>query len=110
MKIDDRLINYEISKQLPKSTPNATENIVEKQQHSGEQKAEGNIQLEQDTIVNLSPASKETKRINEIISSEPDLRGDKVSALKEKIETERYGIDHESVANKLVDAFIDEVI
>ena len=109
MKIDDRIINYEISKQLPKPIPNATEKIEEKQ-HSNGQKVEGKSQLEQDTIVNLSLASKEAQLINEIISSESDLREDKVSALKEKIESKRYGIDYEGVADKLVDAFIEEIV
>jgi len=108
MKIDDNIISYEISRYLPESTPNATEKIEEKQL-SDKQKVEGKNGSGQDTIVNLSQASKEAQKIKEIISSEPDVREDKVSALKEKIESGRYRIDHKRVADKLVDAFIDEI-
>ena len=109
MKIDDRILNYEISKYLPKSSPNTTEKIEEKQL-SDKQKVEGNDRSEQDTIVNLSRAAKEAQQIKEIISSEPDIREDKVSVLKDKIESGRYGIDHKGVADKLVDTFIDEIL
>lgn len=109
MEIDDKIISNEISKYLPKSTPNATEKIAEKQL-SEEQKVEEKDRSGQDTIVNLSQASKEAQKIKEIILSEPDIRENKVSALKEEIESGRYKIDHKRVADKLVDTFIDELL
>jgi negative regulator of flagellin synthesis FlgM len=109
MKIDDEMIHYEISKCLPQSTPNAAEKTDEKHP-ADEQRAEAKQGPEQDTIVNLSQASKEAQHIKEIISSEPDIREDKVSELKERIESGRYRIDHDRVADKLVDAFLDELL
>jgi negative regulator of flagellin synthesis FlgM len=108
MKIDDRILNYEISKQLSKSSQDATE-VNKKNQHSDEQQVEEKAQPSQDTIVNLSPALKETQLIKEIISSEPDIREDKVFELKQKIESGNYKIDNNAVADKLVDSFIDEI-
>jgi negative regulator of flagellin synthesis FlgM len=108
MKIDDRILNYEISKQLSKSTQNATE-VNKEKRLSDEQQVEEKAQPGQDTIVNLSQALKETQLIKEIISSEPDIREDKVSELKQKIESGRYTIDNNAVADKLVDSFIDEI-
>ena len=108
MKIDDKIINYEISKQLSNSVQNASERVGEKQL-SDEKKVEEKNLSGQDTIVDLSPALKETQTIREIISSEPDVREDKVSELKERIESGRYKIDNEAVADKLVDAFMDEI-
>jgi negative regulator of flagellin synthesis FlgM len=108
MKIDDRILNYEISKQLPKSTQDATE-VNNKKQLSDEQQVEDTAQSGQDTIVNLSQTLKETQLIREIISSEPDIREDKVSELKQKIESGKYTIDNNAVADKLVDSFIDEI-
>ena len=108
MKIDDKLLNYQISKYLPKSTPNSAGEIEEKRL-SEEQKIEVKEQQAQDTIVHLSQASKEAQQIKEIISSEPDIREEKVSALKEKIESGTYQVDHNGVADKLVDDFIDEI-
>ena len=107
MKIDDKIINYEINKYLPQSPPNAAEKIDEKGV-SKEQKAEGSS--DQDTIVNLSQASKEAQKIEEIIASEPDVREDKVADLKERIESGRYTIDHAKVADKLVNELIDELL
>ena len=109
MKIDDKTITYEISKYLSKPTPNETEKIEEKQL-SDKQKVDANDRSGQDTIVNLSQASKEAQQIKEIISSEPDIREYKVAALKEKIESGRYKVDHNRVADKLVDAFLDELV
>ena len=109
MKIDDKMIHCEISKYLPQSTPNATEKIDEKRL-SDQQRAERKEGPEQDTIVNLSQASKEAQQIKEAISSEPDVREDKVSALKEKVESGKYTIDHDRVADKLVDASMDELL
>ena len=108
MKIDDRILNYEISKQLPKTTQNTTE-IDKEKQVSDQQQVEEKAQSGQDTIVNLSQALKETQLIKEIISSEPDIREDKVSELKQKIESGTYIIDNNAVADKLVDSFIDEI-
>ncbi|MBW1706759.1 MAG: flagellar biosynthesis anti-sigma factor FlgM [Deltaproteobacteria bacterium] len=108
MKIDDKIISYEINRYIPNSTPSATEKIEEKQL-STEKRAEGKDRSDQDTVVNLSRASKEAQQIKEIISSEPDVREDKVSALRERIESGNYRFDNEAVADKLVDAFIDDI-
>ena len=109
MKIDARFLNYEIGKQLPASAPTAKEKI-EHEKLAEAKKIEGKNQLEQDAIVNLSPSIKEAQLINEISSSEPDIREDKVSALKAQIDSGNYEVDPETVADKLVDAFIDEII
>ncbi len=108
MKIDDRILNYEIRKQLPNSTQNVME-VKKEKQLSDQQQVEEKAQSDQDTIVNLSQTLKETQLIKEIISSEPDIREDKVSELKEKIESGKYTIDNDAVADKLVDSFIDEI-
>ncbi|MDH4207042.1 MAG: flagellar biosynthesis anti-sigma factor FlgM, partial [Desulfobacteraceae bacterium] len=64
---------------------------------------------QQDTIVNLSTASKETQTAREIIASEPDVREDKVAELRKRIESGNYTIDNKAVADKIVDSFIDEI-
>ena len=109
MKIDDKIISYEIDKYIPKSTPNATEKI-EGKRLSEEKQAEGKDRVGQDIVVHLSQASKEAQLIKEIISSEPEVREDKVSVLRESIKSGKYKIDNEAVADKLVDAFIDDTL
>ena len=109
MKIDDRILNYEISRQLPKTTQNTSEDVKEISP-SNEQKVEEKDRSGQGTIVNLSPTLKEAQTVREIITSEPEIREDKVAELKEKIESGKYKVDHDAVADKLVDTFIDEIL
>lgn len=109
MKIDNRIIQYEINKQLPKRPENEIEGMG-KQQTSNDSKIEEKIQSGQDTIVNLSTASKEVQTAREIIASEPDVREDKVSELRKRIESGNYTVDNKAVADKIVDSFIDEIL
>jgi negative regulator of flagellin synthesis FlgM len=109
MKIDNRIIQYEISKQLPKRPENEIEGMGE-QQTSNEPKVEEKNQSGQDTIVNLSTASKEAQTAREVIASEPDVREDKVAELKKRIESGNYTVDNKAVADKIVDSFIDEIL
>jgi negative regulator of flagellin synthesis FlgM len=108
MKIDNRIINYEIAKQLPKKTENDIEGVGE-QKASNEAKIEEKNQSQQDTIVNLSTTSKDVQTAKEVIASEPEVREDKVAELKAKIESGNYTVDNEAVADKMVDSFIDEI-
>ena len=108
MKIDDKIVSCEIDKYISKATPNVGEKM-EGRPLSEEKIGEENDRLEKDTVVHLSRASKEAQLIKEIISSEPEVRENKVSALKEKIASGKYKIDHEAVADKLVDAFMDDI-
>ena len=108
MKINDKIVNYEISNNLHKSTTNAPEKIAEKQSLEKSEFGEKD-QLKQDVIVELSQSSKEVQQIKEIISSAPDIREDKVAALKKKIESGEYKIDSDGIASKIVDDFLDEL-
>jgi negative regulator of flagellin synthesis FlgM len=109
MKIDNRIIHYEISKQLPKRPENEIEGMGV-QQTANEPKVAEKNQSGQDTIVNLSTASKEAQTAREVIASEPDVREDKVAELKKRIESGNYTVDNKAVADKIVDSFIDEIL
>ena len=109
MKIDNRIIHYEISKQLPKRPENEIEGMGG-QQTSNEPKVEEKNQSGQDTIVNLSTASKEAQTAREVIASEQDVREDKVAELRDRIESGNYTVDNKAVADKIVDSFIDEIL
>ncbi|MGB5158664.1 flagellar biosynthesis anti-sigma factor FlgM [Desulfobacterium sp. N47] len=106
MKIEDKIANYEINKQLSKSMSNIQE---------GQQITDGNKNYEtkaesRDAIVNLSRASKEVRMANEVISLTPDIRENKVSEIKDKIASGTYEINHQAVAAKLADAFMDDIL
>ncbi len=108
MKIDNRIIHYEISNTRPKVTQNDMDGIKGSQVQDGQMTREQD-QVQQDTIVNLSTASKETRLAKQIVASEPDMREDKVSELKQKIESGDYTVDHKAVADKMVNSFMDEI-
>jgi negative regulator of flagellin synthesis FlgM len=108
MKVDNRIINYEIAKKLPKKAKNKIEGMGV-QKASNDPKIEEKNKSQQDTVVNLSTASKEVQTAKEIIASEPEVREDKVAELKAKIDSGNYTIDHKAVADKIVDSFIDEI-
>jgi negative regulator of flagellin synthesis FlgM len=107
MKIDDKVLSYEIGKQVPTSVSDSKEK-VEKEKLPEDQNTVGNSQSEQDTIVELSPSLKEAQLINEVSAAEPDIREEKVAALKKQVDSGTYRVDSKAVADKLVDAFIDE--
>ena len=108
MKIDNRIIHYEMNKPIAKPTQNEMDGIKAGQNQDGS-KIQKNDQAGQDTIVNLSTASKEAQIAKKIVASEPDIRTDKISELKQKIESGNYTVDHKAVADKLVDSFINEI-
>jgi len=108
MKIDDRVINYSINQNQPKSVPDEHNKVDGKQPIEGA-KTGSKDALEQVMVVQFSKASKEAQLINDVISSEPDVRQDKVADLKAKIESGEYRINHRSVADKLVSDAIDEL-
>ena len=109
MKIDDKLLNYEVSKYTSQTSQNAS-NKVEEKQVAENQKVEETNRAEGDAIVSLSQASKEAQQIQAAIENEPEVRAEKVAALREEIESGRYKVDNEAVADKLVDSFIDEFV
>ena len=108
MKIDDRIINYEINKQLPNSNPNEVERTDDKKVIA-EKNSIGSGQSKENAIVNLSQNSKEVQKIKEVVQSSPDLREEKVAELKDRIESGTYNIDNDGVAEKLVNAFLEEI-
>ena len=103
MKIENNYTNYELEKRpLPsgQSVTGSGESISESKKGSAE--GEGSIQ---DTVVNLSQASKEALLIETTIADTPDIRDEKVLALKEKIATGQYEINPQAIADKMVDHF-----
>jgi len=105
MKVDDKFINYAIGKQHPKSTQNLMEKCGE-DPLTDKPMVPNKDRSGQDTIVRLSAAIKEAQLIKVVIASGPDIRGDKVLELKQRIESNKYRIDPEAVAGKLVNAFV----
>jgi flagellar biosynthesis anti-sigma factor FlgM len=109
MKIDDKIISYEVTGNIRKLSPGGAERL-EKEKLSSEKQVSDQQPLEGDAIVHLSQAGREAKALKEFLVTLPDMRNEKVSLLREKIETGTYEVDYAGVAGKLVDAFIEDLL
>lgn len=107
MKIDNRILNYEMQKQIAASvqTPNQPVPAADKGS-SPESRAQITTD---DTVVNLSPESKEASLAKARMAEEQDIRLEKVKALKDKIQAGEYRPDLKAVADKMVDAFVKDL-
>jgi negative regulator of flagellin synthesis FlgM len=59
--------------------------------------------------VELSSQSREMKKIHEILAATPDVRTEKVAALKKAVEDGSYQVKTEDVADKMVQEMAFEV-
>lgn len=58
--------------------------------------------------VELSSNSKDAQKIAEILNATPDVRIDKVTALKEQVERGEYRVDSLQVADKLIHSLLSD--
>jgi len=109
MKIDDKIISYELTGNTRNQALGGADRVGREKLAAGEKVPEQDPP-EEDAIVRLSEASREVRRIKEIVLSQPEVREEKVADLREKIESGEYAVDYESVADRMVNAFIDDLI
>lgn len=104
MKIENTYTNYD----LEKASPRAAQPAVGTSESLPESRSPNKEGATQDAIVNLSQASKEALLMETAIADSPDIRQDKVLALKEKIATGQYEINPQAIADKMVDHFTND--
>ena len=109
MKIDDKIISYEVSGNMRKLSPAGADRL-EKEKFSSEKQVPDQQPLQGDAIVHLSRATREANAIKEFLAAFPDVRNEKVLLMREKIESGTYDVNYESVAGKLVDAFLEDLL
>ena len=102
MKIDG---SNEINTHVRKSVFTETKRPDDKTSSTKQAKEAG----AEDAIVEFSEKSKDIQRIQQILQSQPDVRSDKVKAIKEKIEKGTYEIDFEDTAGKIIRSFFDDM-
>jgi len=56
--------------------------------------------------VDLSSQSKEMNKISEALAAAPDVRAEKVEALKKQVESGQYQVNSDAVAEKMIKEFI----
>ncbi len=106
MKIDNTYTNYDLEKISPKAGKPVMA-TPESPSESGSPDKQG---APRDAIVNLSQASKEASLMENAIAEAPDIRQDKVLALKEKIATGQYELNPQAIADKMVDHFTNDLM
>jgi len=97
---------HEIAKYMNEAAVKQTREATEKTPAPKDVPAES----QQDTVVNLSERSRGVRRAEEVIRSEPDVRSEKVQAIKDKIEKGTYEIDFDKTAEQMVKAFFDKLV
>ena len=75
---------------------------TEKVEDRGSEKAGAANNLVPEEKVNLSTTAKDVQALQNAISNLPDVREDKVQALRDQIEKGSYKVDAEKVAEKMV--------
>jgi negative regulator of flagellin synthesis FlgM len=63
---------------------------------------EPKIQTQVGDRVDLSPSFRMIKKIEQVALSAPDIRADKVAALKKKVESGTYQVNSDEVAGKML--------
>lgn len=109
MKIENTYTNYDIEKKaVPTAQVSSAEALKQGASESRQQPLDNNKNNE-DTVVTLSTASKEALLMTETIANTPDIRQEKVQALKEKIAADQYPVDAQAIADKMVDHFTNDM-
>jgi negative regulator of flagellin synthesis FlgM len=98
--------NDEIAKYISEATITRTKEPAEKTATPADVPQEST----EDAIVNLSQTSREIQRAEKAMESEPNVRSEKVRVIKDKIENGTYEIDYDKTAEKMLNAFFDEII
>lgn len=93
---------------------NVTQYVQNNQAAQGAQQAEREKQAaaEQSQAtdkVELSAASRDIQKIQEVLKNTPDVRAEKVQELKSKIESGQYKVDGREIANKMISSLIQDV-
>jgi negative regulator of flagellin synthesis FlgM len=63
-------------------------------------------QVSPEDKVDLSSQSKEMNKISEALAAAPDVRAEKVDALKKQVESGQYQVNSDAVAEKMIKEFL----
>lgn len=64
----------------------------------------------QDDRVSLSNASKDMQAAKDAVAATPDVRQEKVSAIKQAVESGTYDADPGKIADKMIGSIVNELI
>jgi negative regulator of flagellin synthesis FlgM len=64
----------------------------------------------QDDRVSLSNASKDMQAAEDAVAATPDVREEKVSAIKQAVENGTYEVDPGKIADKMIGSIVNEMV
>ena len=104
MKISDL---YQQSKQVRQSNEAQVSNPLDKPKVAPKDKDQTSPATD---TVEISAQSKEIQKINDTLKETPEVRSEKVAALKKQIDEGQYKVDAESVAGKMIQQSILDLL
>ena len=96
---------------------NSTTNLVSQaygnntaHQNAANTKSEKGKEANPSSNVALSNRTRDIQKISQALENEPVAMSEKVSRLKKEVEENRYNVDADKVAGKMVGSLLDEII
>lgn len=87
-----------------------TNNTAQPNQAAANIKTDKNKEINQSSNVDLSKRTKDLQKISQAIEKEPVAMSEKVTQLKKEVSEDRYNIDADKIAGKMVGALLDKII
>ena len=90
-------------------SPVKTEKVQGKKSETSGASGADNAALPTDRVV-LSPGLLEVQKARDILAQTPEVRADKVQALKEKLASGEYDVDPHRIAEKMLASLLSESV
>ncbi len=97
--------NNEIAKYVNEATTDRTQETA----NNASRSIDATSKVERGTVVNLSQKSRDVQIARKAIEAQPDVRSEKVQAITDKIENGTYVVNHNRTAEKMAQAFFEEM-
>ncbi len=85
-------------------------NAAQQNQAAANTKPEKGKDINPSSNVDFSSKTLDLQKIAQTIENQPVAMSDKVAALKKEVDENRYNVDVEKVAGKIVGSLLDEII
>lgn len=97
--------NGDIAKYISETAVNKNQDATQRQAVNQDTQ----LGRKDDTVVNLSQKSKDVQAAQKAVNAQPDIRAEKVQSIVDKIKDGTYVVDHEKTAEKMMQAFFEEM-
>ncbi len=103
MKVTDINSNERIAQQVQKNQP-----VQEVQPVEREKEAQSSQPQAMDKV-EISAASRDVQKIQQVLENTPDVRAEKVQDLKSRVQSGEYKVDSREIASKMISSLIQDL-